>query len=903
MLEREHAKNKRIEKDLFFLRNELSSMNAVMQKYAMQNEPDLQVKTWMKEVRELAYDIEDTIDDFVIPVEETSDRPTGIKGFVINNIRKLKELYLRYNMAEEIEELKNQVLEVSDRRKRYKLDDSMSMATDVAIDPRLPALYAEVGGLVGIDVKRDNIIKLLTDEEADGGFWQQLKVVTIVGFGGLGKTTLANQVYEKIKGQFDCSAFVFVSQRPHMKSILLDLLSELGTAGNMWDDERQLINKIREFLHDKRYLIVIDDIWNISAWEILKCVLPENNSCSRIITTTRIFDVATTCCSTFKGHIYCIKPLSDKDSRKLFFKRIFHSEHSCPSHLEELSEGILRKCGGLPLAILHIASLLATKSNSEDAWELVLNSIGSALDNSNTLEGMRKILLLSYYDLPHHLKTCLLYLSIYPEDYRINTKDLTRRWISEGFIAEERGKRLEQVAQSYFNDLINRSMILPMVIAYDGSVLYCQVHDMVLNILMSMATEDNFVTRIDGHMPNTLPKRIRRLSLHCNNSEDALMPPTIIKPSSIRSVSIFGFTKEVPNIMNFQALRVLDLHYCDWMKNHHIVSIGSMLQLRYLVISSKYITELPEQIGNLQHLHIMDIRLCPIRALPETIVRLRKLVCLNISVTTKLPEMIGNMQCMEELSHVFISTKSIRLVQELGCLTKLTELALTVEEPIEIGNYGRRFREALICSLCELGRQNLQALSLGYRGDESFILDSLMVSCASLQHVRKFVIVKPVSRVPNWISTFVTLKHLELHISRMAEIDIDILKEISSLLYLRIVLTGHATSGKVIIGQQGFQSLKQFNLICFISGMWLVFAPGAMQKLQRYHLTFKLPEVQSECGDLDFGLEHLPSLQHVDVVIVPVCANNEVSTSVAEGAIRNAANFHPNKPTVEIGIW
>lgn len=875
MLEREYAKNRRIEKDLFFLRNELSSMKAVIQKYAMQNDPDLQVKAWMKEVRELAYDIEDTIDDFMVQDEENPDEPTGIKAFVINNIRKLKELFSRCNIAEEIAELKSQVVEVSDRRKRYKLDESISMASDVAVDPRLPAIYAEVGGIVGIDGERDKIIKLLIEAEADGGSWQQLKVVSIVGFGGLGKTTLTYQVYQKIKGQFDCAAFVFVSQRPNVKRILLDILSELGTPGNMWDHERQLINMIREFLHDKR-----------------------------IITTTRVVDVAVTCCSSFgvEGHIYRIKPLREDDSRRLFLKRIFHTEHSCPSHLEEVSNAILRKCGGLPLAILNIAGLLATKPSTKDEWELVLNSIGSALDNSNTLQGMREILLLSFYDLPHHLKTCLLYLSIYPEDYKIKTKDLKRRWISEGFIAEERGKRLDQVAQSYLNDLINRSMILPVSMGYDGSVQYCQVHDMVLNILISMSTEANFVTIIDGQKPFSLPKRIRRLSLQCNNSEDAVTQTALTKQSSLRSVSIFGFTKEVPNIVNFHALRVLDLSYCDWLKNNHIECIGSMLQLRYLVLYSRFISELPERIGKLEQLEIVDVRLCPIRALPDATIRLQKLVCLNVSVVTKLPEMIGNMQCLEELSHVVIPSYSIRLVQELRCLAKLRELVITVEEPIEMGSYGGQFREALVCSLCELGRQNLQDLSLGYKGNERFILDSLMVSCSALQHLRKFAITKPVSMVPKWMSTFASLKHLELYISRMAEIDIDILKELSTLLYLRLVFTGHAPNGKIVIGSQGFQSLKDFSLICFISGMWLVFAPGAMQKLQTYHLTFKLPEACSDGADFYFGLGHLSSLQHVNVIIVPVGSTNE-DTTTAEAAIKSESDLRPNKPTTETGIW
>lgn len=258
MLEKEYAKKKTVEKDVLFLRNELSSMNTVMQKYAMLSEPDLQVKAWMKEVRELAYDIEDTIDAFMARSEK-SNEPTGIRGFIINNILKLRELLSSCTISQEIEKLKNQVLEVNDRRKRYKLDVSVSMGTGCeSIDPRLPAFYSEVGGLVGIDGPRDKIIKLLRENAADEdcGFVNRLKMVSIAGFGGLGKTTLAKQVYQKIKWQFDCAAFVFVSQIPDMKRVLLDLLCGLGASGNTWDDEKQLIDKIREFLHDKRFVFI-----------------------------------------------------------------------------------------------------------------------------------------------------------------------------------------------------------------------------------------------------------------------------------------------------------------------------------------------------------------------------------------------------------------------------------------------------------------------------------------------------------------------------------------------------------------------------------------------------------------------------------------------------------------------
>ncbi|XP_052135009.1 disease resistance protein RGA5-like [Oryza glaberrima] len=901
MLEKEYAKKKAVEKDVLFLRNELSSMNTVMQKYVMLSEPDLQVKAWMKEVRELAYDIEDIIDAFMARSEK-SNEPTGIRGFIINNILKLRELLSSCTISQEIEKLKNQVLEVNDRRKRYKLDVSVSMGTGCeSIDPRLPAFYSEVGGLVGIDGPRDKIIKLLRENAADEdcGFVNRLKMVSIAGFGGLGKTTLAKQVYQKIKWQFDCAAFVFVSQIPDMKRVLLDLLCGLGASGNTWDDEKQLIDKIREFLHDKRYIIVIDDIWSISSWEILKCVLPENNSGSRIITTTRILDISMICCSTFNGSIYRIKPLSDDDSRRLFCRRIFHGEHSCPSHLEELSKAILRKCGGLPLAILHIASLLATKSNTKEEWELVLNSIGSALENSHILQGLKKILLLSFYDLPPQLKTCLLYLSIYPEDCMINSKELIRKWIAEGFIAEDSGKRLDQVAESYLNDLINRSMILPFDITHDDGVQYYQVHDVVLNIIISMSKEENFVTIIDGHKCSSLQEKIRRLSLQFNDSEDVVVPTNITNRSCVRSLSIFGITKQVPYFMDLQSLRVLDLGYCTLLQNQHIECLGSMLQLRYLVLHSQLITELPDEIGNLQHLEMLDVTLCSIQALPDTIVRLQKLVCLYVSTKVKLPEMIGTMQCLEELFH--ISSNSIRLAGDLKCLKKLRDLAIAVEDPVGTKSSTLRYREVVRSSLTELGRHNLQSLSLNYKGDENFILDSSMGSCFSTQRLRKLIIGKTISRVPEWMSIFDNLTHLQLCISRMEQSDINILKGIDSLIFLRLVFTGHAPHGRIVIDNRGLQALKELYLLCFIPGMWPVFEPGAMQELQKYHLTFKLQKVHCKNSVLDFGLQHLSSLQHISAIIIPSGATSE-DTLVAEDAIRSATSIHPNQPIAEIFV-
>lgn len=165
---------------------------------------------------------------------------------------------------------------------------------------------------------------------------------------------------------------------------------------------------------------MIDDIWSIQAWRQVQCALPVNNRRSRIITTTRKKEVAQSCCTSIDGHIYEAKPLSEDDSRILFFRRVFHSNEDCPQVLRVLASEILRKCGGLPLAIISIAGMLAKRSHRVEEWEGILNSVSSAVGTASQIQEMKGILLLSYFDLPCYLKSCLLYLSVFPEDYSID---------------------------------------------------------------------------------------------------------------------------------------------------------------------------------------------------------------------------------------------------------------------------------------------------------------------------------------------------------------------------------------------------------------------------------------------------------------------------------------------------
>jgi nicotinamide riboside kinase len=252
LIQKKYTELKNARKKLEQLRKELMAINLALEKLAAMENPDAQAKAWAAEMRELAYDMEDSIDLFTHHVDhEPLDTTTGIKRFFGKKIRKLNKLHYRHKFAQEIEKQLDLVNEACKLKERYKIEVGGCSISHAKIDPRLQALYVEVEKLVGTEKPSNDIIGRLVGENLAKG----CRIVSIVGSGGSGKTTLAKQVYEKIKGQFSCAAFVSVSQKPNMNSLLGYLQYQTGVKEWMAMgscSDLQLIDQLRSHLENQR---------------------------------------------------------------------------------------------------------------------------------------------------------------------------------------------------------------------------------------------------------------------------------------------------------------------------------------------------------------------------------------------------------------------------------------------------------------------------------------------------------------------------------------------------------------------------------------------------------------------------------------------------------------------------
>ncbi|XP_047306287.1 disease resistance protein RPM1-like [Impatiens glandulifera] len=379
--------------------------------------------------------------------------------FLRAQIFHLQNLRTRHLLSEKIKLISLKTKGIKERRETFSLPSTSHEHEYLGGHAwRLDALFVQDTGVVGIDDSKSQLSTLLNVED------KNLFIVTVVGMGGVGKTTLVKKVYESraVKENFDCRAWITVSQSFTIPGLLrASLKSFKGELKEGSDDEEWLINTLNNYLQQKRYIIVLDDIWSVGAWNSVRYAFPCCSCGSRIIFTTRNSDIASSTETT--NRIFNLNPLSNEESWILFCKKAFRGEEYksvCPEEMHNISWSLMKKCGGLPLAVVALGGLLATKEKQVLGWKKILESLSPKTRIITGLESLESILLLSFNDLPNSLKCCIFYTSMFPEDQVIKRSRLIRLWVSEGF-AEDKlvGYTREEVAEGYLIELVNRNMV------------------------------------------------------------------------------------------------------------------------------------------------------------------------------------------------------------------------------------------------------------------------------------------------------------------------------------------------------------------------------------------------------------------------------------------------------------
>ncbi|KAL8056990.1 hypothetical protein ABFX02_04G154500 [Erythranthe guttata] len=459
-----------------------------------------QVEVLESQIASAAYAAEDVIESHVVDQIQPAGSVEGHHRLwkIVKDIRKKVAKILRSKkvMKDEIatgsisildlqtvivdmDSMKKKVLELKDEIGSNEHDMQPTPTTS----SNTPLITTGKNTMVGFDKQLLQLLDKLTSQQSNR------QVIPIVGMGGIGKTTLAQNAFERslIVHHFDIRTWVTVSQKYNVKQLLLQLLSMISSEIDSEDDEQLLGQKLYKILWCRRYLIVIDDIWSIEAWEEVSRFFPENNNGSRIVVTTRISNVAT----QFDSSLFELSFLDEDKSWELFCKKTF-GEAGCPLDLEDVGKEIVQKCKGLPLSITVIGGLLGRSHMTQEYWKDIAKDIHSIL-NSGEDKNCSSILSLSYTYLPPHLKPCFLYMSIFPEDEKIRVSQLIKLWVAEGFIRSNKSQRLEEIARGYLNDLIGRNLVLKHMLGSNGRIKICKIHDLLRDLCLEVAQKEEFI--------------------------------------------------------------------------------------------------------------------------------------------------------------------------------------------------------------------------------------------------------------------------------------------------------------------------------------------------------------------------------------------------------------------------
>ena len=657
------------------LERKLVVVHAVINDAEVKQFTNQYVKKWLLLLKEAVYEAEDILDE--IATEALRHKMEAVESQTsTNQVAKIMDMSTWIRDPFDSQSIESRVKEIIDRLEDMAREkDDLGLKEGVGekiLSQRWPSTSLVDESLVyGRDDEKEKMIELVLSDNARSN--DVIGVISIVGMGGAGKTTLAQLLYndQRVKEHFDLKGWVCVSEEFDPIRVTKVILEEITSSNFETNNLNQLQVKLNERVNMKKFLLVLDDVWkeDASKWAMLQTPLVGGAKGSKILVTTRSTKVAAVMRAVYT---HPLGELSSEDSWSLFIKLAFENgDSSAYPQLEAIGKKIVDKCQGLPLAIKAVGSLLHSEVEARK-WDDILNSQIWDLPTDTVLPALR----LSYYYLPLHLKRCFAYYSVFPKDYEFEKQKLILLWMAEGLLEEPKGKRtMEEVGDLYFDQLFSKSF-------FQNSIRKkrFKMHDLIHDLAQLVSGESS--TSLEKGRICQISEKTRHLS-YSKTAYDTFdrfgkisefkCLRTFLSSNGNESGYCYLSTRVLHNLSSeIGFLRVLCL--CNYKIIDLPHSIGKLKHLRYLDLSSTKIEKLPTSICSLYNLQTLLLSWCySLNELPSTFKNLINLRYLDIhGVQIKeIPGHIGHLKCLQKLSNFIVGQKSGSGIGELKELSNL----------------------------------------------------------------------------------------------------------------------------------------------------------------------------------------------------------------------------------------